>query len=358
VVTLALPELLEELDTTVEGVAAVIGVYTVVLALVLVPAEWLARRLGPGRVAAAGFALFAAASLACALADTLSVLLVARGIQAVGGGAGLVAVFSLLHAERAAPARRLWLAVAVLGAAVGPALGGALTQAFDWRAIFVAQVPVALAAALAALAARRLTARERAARRRAPRRPARARWPTGRRPPERFDWAAGLALALVSAALTAGALPARPAARDGLGRRPPARGAGRDGAAARRARRLAGPGRPAAARRGGCLLVGLGTAALAFLPTARPGLDRGAAGPRGPRDRHGPARARRRAAARARRARTPPACSPSAMRASPSRSSRSPSSSPTGSTPPTGTGARRSSRSSSTPGSGSTASST
>jgi MFS family permease len=268
VVTLALPELLEELDTTVEGVAAVIGVYTVVLALVLVPAERLARRLGPGRVAAAGFAVFAAASLACALADTLSVLLVARGIQAVGGGAGLVAVFSLLHAERAAPARRLWLAVAVLGAAVGPALGGALTQAFDWRAIFLAQVPLTLAAALAALAARRLAARERAravAAGAAPGEGSVAHWQTA---PARFDWAAGIALALVSAALTAVLFllvlllivgwnvdPLRAALA----------------VTVLPLSALVGslvPGAPRLLAAVGCLLVGLGTAALAYLPLA------------------------------------------------------------------------------------------
>ena len=45
----------------------------------------------------------------------------------------------------------MWTAVAIFGFAAGPALGGALTQAFDWRAIFLAQVPVALAAAAVAL---------------------------------------------------------------------------------------------------------------------------------------------------------------------------------------------------------------
>jgi len=265
VVTLALPELLTELDTTVEGVAAVIGVYTVVLAVVLLPAERLVRRLGAGRVAAAGFAVFAAASLGCALADTLGALLVARGIQAVGGGLGLVAVFALLHAERAVPARRLWLAVAVLGAAVGPALGGALTQAFDWRAIFLAQVPVALAAVLAAGAVGGLAARERA--RLDPSQAGGgsvAHWQTA---PARFDWAAGIALALVSAALTAVLFllvlllvtgweedPLRAALAVTV--LPLAALAGS---------RIRGAPRLLAAV--GCVLVALGTAALAFLPT-------------------------------------------------------------------------------------------
>ncbi len=152
IVTLALPELLRTLDTTVEGVAAVIAVYTGVLALALPFAEPAMRRLGPARVGALGFAVFALASALCAAADTLAVLLVARAIQAAAGAFALVATFELIRGGTEA-GRRHWLGAAVLASAVGPALGGALTQAFDWRAIFVAQVPLAAAGALAALLA-------------------------------------------------------------------------------------------------------------------------------------------------------------------------------------------------------------
>jgi MFS family permease len=150
IVTLALPELLRALDTTVEGVAAVIAVYTAVLAAALLPAERLVRRFGVGTAGAWGFALFAAASVACASADSLTALLVARGVQALGGAVGLVAAFVLIAGGTRA-GRRHWLGAAVLASAVGPALGGALTQAFDWRSIFVVQVPLAAAGAVAAL---------------------------------------------------------------------------------------------------------------------------------------------------------------------------------------------------------------
>jgi predicted MFS family arabinose efflux permease len=147
VVTLALPDLLVDLHTTVEGVAAVIGVYTVVLALALIPAERGMRRIGPGRTGAVGLTLFAAASLVCAASNSLPLLLIARAFQAAGGAAALVAAFAQLASHT--NARRLWLAAAVLASALGPALGGALTQAFDWRAIFLVQAPIALLAALA-----------------------------------------------------------------------------------------------------------------------------------------------------------------------------------------------------------------
>ncbi len=154
IVTLALPQLLKALDTTVEGVAAVIAVYTAVLAAALLPAERLARRWGAARAGAAGFALFALASVVCAVAGSLPVLLGGRSLQALGGAAGLVAAFELIGGATVA-GRRHWLGAAVLASACGPALGGALTQAFDWRAIFVAQVPLAGVGAWAAWSAGR-----------------------------------------------------------------------------------------------------------------------------------------------------------------------------------------------------------
>jgi hypothetical protein len=184
IVTLALPDILRELHTTVEGVAAVIGVYTVVLAAALLPLERATTALSLRPIGVGGFALMAVASLACAGADDLTGLLVARGAQALGGAAGLVAAFALLGGGHAG-GRRTWVAAAVLGTAIGPALGGALTEAFSWQAIFVFQAPVAALAAVAALAG-----------------PARIAPPAPERP-ERFALRPALGLGLVSAALSA-----------------------------------------------------------------------------------------------------------------------------------------------------------
>ena len=148
IVTLALPALFVELGITVEGLAAVIGVYTLVLAVALLPVEHLRRRIGSAEVGVAGMLLFAAASTLCAVADSLTVLLIGRAIQAVGAAALLVAAFSLLDAGRGGSGAKLWGLAAVLGFAAGPALGGALTEALDWRAIFWVQVPIGLAAAV------------------------------------------------------------------------------------------------------------------------------------------------------------------------------------------------------------------
>lgn len=154
IVTLALPALLDELDTTVEGVAAVIGVYTLVLAAALPLAEIARRKTSTRATATVGFVVFAAASVGCGLAPDLATLLIARAAQALGGAAGLVAAFAAIGAGRTEPSR-LWAAASILAVAVGPALGGAVTQLFDWRAIFLAQAPIAALAALAALATAR-----------------------------------------------------------------------------------------------------------------------------------------------------------------------------------------------------------
>ena len=151
IVTLGLPSILVELDATVEGVALVLGVYTAVLALTLLPAARLCRRFGDAHVGAAGFALFLIASLGCGASNSLGLLLVLRGVQALGGAAGLVSAFALLDGGRPGPGRRMWVAASVFGIAIGPALGGALTQAFSWRAIFLAQAPIVLPGLLVAL---------------------------------------------------------------------------------------------------------------------------------------------------------------------------------------------------------------
>jgi predicted MFS family arabinose efflux permease len=247
IVTLALPELLVELSTTVEGVAAVIAVYTATLALSPVAFAALGRRTGAERLACGGFLVFCLASIACALADDLTTLLVARGVQGLGGAAGMVGAFPLLRGGEP-EGRRWWVAAAVLATAAGPALGGVLTEAFDWRAIFFAQAPVAAAAALIALRGRDAQPDLRAG---------------------RFQARPAIGLALVSASLTAvvfllvlqlvAGFATDPLGAAALVTITPA--------AALLGARIGGDHRARAAA--GAALVGGGTLALAFLPGDR-----------------------------------------------------------------------------------------
>ena len=243
VVILALPPLLLELDTTVEGVAAVIGVYTAVLALALpVSAALHSRATG-----AAGAVLFAAASIGCASSNSLELLLVMRALQAIGASALLAAAFDALDGGGAG--RRLWVGAAVVGTAAGPALGGALTELFDWRAIFVTQAPIALAAAPALASSPMATVREALP-----------------RPPR--DVLAAAALALLSGALTAVVFLLVLLLISGWSVEPLAAAAT---VTMLPLAAVAGSfvhGAPAARALAGCLLVAGGIAGLAFLPEA------------------------------------------------------------------------------------------
>lgn len=150
VVVLALPEIYRELDTTVAGVTWVLVSFNLVMALAAVPAALVARRVGPGRAAAVGLAIFAGAGLACGLADSLSTLIVARSVQAIGGALAVTAALELLPATVGSERRAavVWASAGATGAALGPAIGGILTELVSWQSIFLLQVPVALAAAV------------------------------------------------------------------------------------------------------------------------------------------------------------------------------------------------------------------
>jgi MFS family permease len=198
IVTLGLPSIRTELGASINEVAAVLGVYTLVLAIALLGAAPLARIWGGARVATAGGAVFGLASLACGLVDSVPPLLVLRGVEAVGAAGVLVGGFTLLDGGHPGPGRRLWFAASIFGAAVGPALGGALTEAFDWRAIFLVQVPLIAPAVVIAAQTALAEAPVHSGNGAFP--PAR---PRGDEPASRLSLRPALALALLSAALTA-----------------------------------------------------------------------------------------------------------------------------------------------------------
>jgi MFS family permease len=157
VVVLALPQIYRELDTSVTAVTWVLVSFNLVMALAAVPAAHVARRVGPGRAAAVGLAIFAGASLACGLSTELSTLIAARCIQALGGAAAVTAVLELLPATVGSERRAtvIWASAGATGAALGPAVGGVLTELVSWQSIFLIQVPIAIAAAVPILAVAR-----------------------------------------------------------------------------------------------------------------------------------------------------------------------------------------------------------
>jgi predicted MFS family arabinose efflux permease len=168
IVVLALPDLYGAFDTSIVGVSWVITSYNVVVAIAAVAIVLAGRRLGPRFLARSGLVLFTAGSVGCAASWSLEALIAFRCVQGLGAALFLVASLALLTSltgSRESGAAR-WTAVAVIGAAAGPVLGGVLTQIFDWRAIFVAQAPVAAVALLATGGAMVLAREEPGSRRR------------------------------------------------------------------------------------------------------------------------------------------------------------------------------------------------
>ena len=148
IVVLALPDILVRYQLTIGEVSWVLTGFNVVLALAAVPVAYLVRRRAPGLLLAVGMAVFAAASLCCALAPSFEVLLVSRGVQAIGGALAVTAALELLPLSTGSERRAavVWATAGALGAACGPALGGLLTQLISWEAIFFVQVPAILLA--------------------------------------------------------------------------------------------------------------------------------------------------------------------------------------------------------------------
>ncbi|MEU1623225.1 MFS transporter [Streptomyces sp. NPDC005722] len=150
IVVVALPDIADALDASLSDLQWMIDVYALALAALLLGAGSAADVIGRRRMYVAGTALFAAASLACGLAPGAGVLVAMRAVQGVGATAMFATTLSLLGAAYEGRDRSValgvWGAVSGAAAALGPVLGGLLTQALDWRWIFYVNLPVSVAA--------------------------------------------------------------------------------------------------------------------------------------------------------------------------------------------------------------------
>jgi EmrB/QacA subfamily drug resistance transporter len=151
VVNVALPAIREDLGADFNDLQWVVDAYALTLAALVLTAGSLADRLGRRRLFAAGLVIFSAASLLCALAPGPTFLNLARAIQGVGGAVMFAVSLALIAQEFPAGGER-GMAMGVYGAtigaavAIGPLLGGALTDALGWESIFYLNIPIGLAA--------------------------------------------------------------------------------------------------------------------------------------------------------------------------------------------------------------------
>ena len=155
VVTTALPSIREDLGAGFSDVQWALDAYTLPIAALLLPAASLADITGRKRVFLAGLALFTLASAGCAAATGPLALDVARAVQGVGGALLFATALPLLGNEfrgrdRAA-ALGIWSATLAGSVAIGPLIGGALTDGLGWRWIFLINLPVGVFAFVAAL---------------------------------------------------------------------------------------------------------------------------------------------------------------------------------------------------------------
>jgi EmrB/QacA subfamily drug resistance transporter len=151
VVNTALPAIQKDLGGSFTDLQWVIDAYALSLAALVLTAGSLADRLGRRRVFAAGLAIFSAASLLCALAPDPTFLNLARGLQGVGGAIMFAVSLALVAQEFPAGPER-GMAMGIYGAtigiavAIGPLVGGLLTDGLGWEWVFLLNVPIGLAA--------------------------------------------------------------------------------------------------------------------------------------------------------------------------------------------------------------------
>jgi EmrB/QacA subfamily drug resistance transporter len=155
IVNVALPSIGRDFHAPLSGLQWTIDAYTLVLASLLMLSGSTADRLGRRRTFIIGLATFGAGSLLCSLAPNLTLLIVFRMLQAVGGSMLNPVAMSIITNTFTNPRERaqaigVWGAVIGVSMALGPVIGGALVSSVGWRSIFWINIPVALVAAVLA----------------------------------------------------------------------------------------------------------------------------------------------------------------------------------------------------------------
>jgi len=150
VVITALPRMQHDLHASLSSLQWTLNAYGIAFAAGIITAVALGDRIGRRKVFTLGLGLFTIASIACALAPNVSDLIAARTVQGLGGA--IVLPLSLTILTTAFPAERRGMIVGIYGGlaglavAMGPIIGGAVTQGIDWHWIFWINVPIGVIA--------------------------------------------------------------------------------------------------------------------------------------------------------------------------------------------------------------------
>ncbi|MFD8002641.1 MFS transporter [Streptomyces mirabilis] len=168
IVNIAIPDMGQDLDASLDEILWVVNAYTLALAVLMITAGRLGDLRGKRNLFLAGVALFTLASLACGLAQNPAQLIAFRAVQGLGAALLMPQTLSIIAevfpADRRGAAMGIWGVVAGVSGALGPIIGGALITHLDWRWIFFVNLPlgvVVLGLAAAVIPGSRRTVRHR-----------------------------------------------------------------------------------------------------------------------------------------------------------------------------------------------------
>lgn len=155
IVNVSVPKIMADFGVGVDDIEWIITGYMLAFASLMPLTAWLRDRVGHKSLYAASLVVFTLGSVLCGLAWNLPSLIVARVIQALGGGAitptGMAMIAEVFDPEERGKAMGYWGVGVIAGPAIGPTLGGFLTEWFGWRSIFLVNLPIGIIGLLMAL---------------------------------------------------------------------------------------------------------------------------------------------------------------------------------------------------------------
>lgn len=155
IVNVSIPHIMADFGSNIADIEWVITAYMLAFAVLMPLTAWLRDRIGHKLLYTASLGIFTLGSLLCGLAVNIPTLIAARVLQALGGGAmtptGMAMIAEVFDPKERGRAMGFFGVGIIIGPAIGPTLGGFLTESFGWRSIFLVNIPVGIFAMLMAL---------------------------------------------------------------------------------------------------------------------------------------------------------------------------------------------------------------